>query len=199
MDEWRLKVRAAGAGSLDGAVRRLRGSGEQVLGATVGGTLPSDAVLSHQGDTLFVYAPTRARIDIARSAVVAALRAERHDPAWSISVWDGDVVGWRQVEPPLVGDEQLADAARVLAAGQPTTRTLTCTTVGRWERQRLARIADHAPGAGVRCAVTEERWFVATRVTLAVTGPAAKVDAFLAYAEREIKQMRYAPGAPAGP
>lgn len=196
--EWRLRATSRGSDRLDEVIRRLRGGGEKFLGATVGGTLPLGAALTRDGDTLFVYAPTRSHVESARSAVDEALRSVGRSADLSISRWDADAEIWHQLDPPLTGEARELHEARVRDATRPAMRTVTCTAVGRRQRGLLTSLADDAQGRGVQCSVTEERAWLRTRLTYTISGPAAKVEAFASYVKSQIDAMRQ-PAAGPGP
>lgn len=197
--EWRLKARGRAAGDTFHAVTRLlRGGGEKILGATVGGTLSPDAVLTHKGDTMFVYTTTHGQIVTARSAVEAALRTVGQAAELSISNWDEDLADWHQVDPPLAGDALELHEARMRDATRHTTRFLACTAVGRKERLLLASLADGAQQAGVECTVREEPRRLRTRLTFTISGPASKADRFFTFLRTEIGRLDVPPTS-AGP
>jgi hypothetical protein len=195
---WRLRADVQGFGRLGAVVRRLRGGRFMILRVASGGTLPTGTVLTHRRDRLFVYGPTQADVERARSAVEQALRAESRVAELSISRWDEDVADWRQVEPPLAGEARELDEARARAATRHVTRTLLFPTFGRRERAALTRLAEEAPRAGVECTVTERRRRLGVDLRFTVAGPASKVDAFIARMESAHKAM-HTPSGSAGP
>ena len=123
-DEWRLQVEAAGAG--EEMVDRLASRQlEHELSAAFGDTV----IVSRDGDTVFLYAGSRAQADAA-AALVAGL-AESHD--WRLSSeltrWHPEAEEWRDPDEPLPADsesrraehaEAIADErAEVAASGEP--------------------------------------------------------------------------------
>ena len=123
-DEWRLQVEATGAG--EEMVDRLASRQlEHELSAAFGDTV----IVSRDGDTVFLYAGSRAQADAA-AALVARL-AESHD--WQLSSeltrWHPEAEEWRDPDEPLPADsesrraehaEAIADErADVAASGEP--------------------------------------------------------------------------------
>jgi hypothetical protein len=196
--QWRLRANVQRSSRLGAVVRQLRDGREKLLGVARGGRLPAEPVLTHKGDTLFVYASTRDDAERARSAVEQALRGESQVAELSISRWDESVADWRQVEPPLAGEARELDAARARATTRHVTRALLFPTFGRRERAALTRLAEDAPRAGVECTVTERRRRLGVDLRFTVAGPASKVDAFIARVE-SAHQAMHMPDGSAGP
>jgi hypothetical protein len=104
--------------------KRLR-SRERVLGSEVGGLLPPGAVLSRRHNALSVYAATRSDIDLARMAIERVARATGLSTDVRVSRWDERAGAWRQVDPPLDGQEQEMDEVRTRETIRQETRELS--------------------------------------------------------------------------
>src|SRR5438132_11270194 len=99
--DWRLRAELDARDKrhvLDGLLGRVRPSGpiDDVAAAT-----SHDTVVTHDGNVLFAYAPTRSALERAREAIEAALRADAVIAAIQTSHWDDRVDEWVQVDPPL--------------------------------------------------------------------------------------------------
>jgi hypothetical protein len=186
--EWRLQATPAGSGGLGELVKRLSG-GEEVLGTRVG-ALPLGVDLTHDGDTLFAYAPSKATVDRARSAIAAALSATGREAAWRVCRWDEELDEWRQIEPPLDDAARERKEARVAAARRHETRTFTCTT-GRFAREVVeAGVLDYASRQGIDCTVAEERHLFQAQLAFTASGPAFKLADLEQFAHQEARRMQ---------
>lgn len=187
--DWRLRLAFDDAKAAGAVFDRLRGH-EKVLGSEVGGVLPFGAVLSHDDDTLFVYASTRSGVDSARRAINGVLHTVGDRADLRISHWDEDVGEWCQVEPPLSGEEQELADAHAREARRHETRTLSCI-VGRLDRTLVeGPILDFAQRRGLDCAVEREGHVFSLHLTFSVSGPAFKVSEFIDFAGRVVSSQR---------
>jgi hypothetical protein len=92
--------------------------------------------------------------------------------------WDEGLREWRQVDPPLAGQEHELDDARVREASRHETRELSCL-VGRVDRPLVeGQLLEFAQRRGLDCTVEAKRYLVSVRLTFSVTGPAYKLDEF---------------------
>jgi len=175
--EWRLRAAFDVPHGVADVFERLRGR-ERFLGSEVGGLLPFGVWLSRRDDALFVYAPSRSGIDGARLTIERVARAIGLSADMRVSRWDEGLREWRQVDPPLAGEEhELADA-RAREAGRQETRVLSCL-VGRLDRPLVeGPLLDFAERRGLGCTVEETRRLFSVRLTFSVSGPAYKVDEF---------------------
>jgi hypothetical protein len=123
-DDWRLAVEAQGAGSA--MVERLASRElEHDLGEAFGETV----IVSHEGDTVYLYAGSRAQAERA-GALVERLAAEH---GWTVSSqlthWHPEAEEWEDPDAPLPADEASRRAeheeaiaqerAEVRAQGEP--------------------------------------------------------------------------------
>jgi hypothetical protein len=195
---WRLQAKLDSRDGIEELVKRLSAH-EEVLGASVNGALPPGVELSHEGDTLFAYASTKLSVDGARSAIRGVLGAERRNAEMRVSRWDADVEAWRQVEPPLTGEELARDEARALEAARHDTRTLKFL-VGRIERSAVeAEIASYAEARGLDCTITHKNHVLLTRLTVTMSGPTSKLDEFEEYARSVVTRTSWGGDGPIGP
>ena len=175
--DWRLRAAFDVPTGVADVFERLRGR-ERVLGSEVGGLLPFGTVLSRRNDVLFVYASSRSGIDGARTAIERVARAVGLSADVRVGRWDEGLREWRQVDPPLAGQEHELDDARAREASRQETRELSYL-VGRLDRPLVeGPLLEYAQRRGLDCTVEEKRHLVSVRLTFSVTGPAYKLDEF---------------------
>lgn len=178
---WRLRATFDPPNGIATVFERLR-SRERVLGSEVGGLLPSGTLLSRRHNTLSVYASTRSDIDLARMAIERVARTAGLGADVCVSRWDETVRAWRQVDPPLDGQEQELDEARALEAIRQETRKLSYLVPWTARAHVEGPLRDLAQRQGLDCAVEEKRRLLGVYLTFSVTGPAYKLDEFAEYA-----------------
>jgi hypothetical protein len=184
--DWRLRAAFDVPHGVADVFERLRGR-ERVLGSEVGGLLPSGAVLSRRDDALFVYASTRSGIDGARLAIERVARAIGLSADVRVGRWDEGLREWRQVDPPLTGQEHELDDARAREASRQETRELSYL-VGRLDRPLVeGPLLDYAQRRGLDCTVEEKHRLLSVRLTFSITGPAYKLDEFADHARYVVK------------
>ena len=160
---------------LDALIGRAR-SPDPVKDAAA--AVADDVVLTHDGNILFAYAPTRPAIDAARSAIEAALRVDGVAATVYVSQWDDGVDEWVQVEPPLEGKAALAAEARRRGAEEHESRTLVAV-VGKLIRAELEQtMSDGAEKLGLKCEIHEHPHLLSSQVAFTVSGPRHKLDEF---------------------
>jgi hypothetical protein len=188
--DWRLQavleVSHRPGRTLDALIRRLR-SPEAVTDAAVA----DDVVLTHDGNMLFAYAPTRPALDGARAAVEAALHADGTAARVYVSHWDERVDEWVQVEPALAGEARQAAEARERDAEKLESRTLVAL-VGKLIRSELEQtMSDGAEKLGLECEIHEHPHLLSSQIAFTVTGPKRKLDEFAQdLRQEEILTMR---------
>jgi hypothetical protein len=178
---WLLRATFDPPNGVAAVFERLR-SRERVLGSEVGGLLPSGTLLSRRHNTLSVYALTRSNIDLARMAIERVASAATLGADVRISQWDETVRAWRQVDPPLDGQEREMDEASAREAIRPDTRNLSYLVAWTARAHVEGPLRDFAQRRGLRCTVEEKRRLLGVRLTFSVTGPAYKLDEFAEYA-----------------
>jgi hypothetical protein len=150
--------------------RRVRDPG--VLGQ-LETSMPHDAVVTHDGAKLFVYAADRATIEQARAAVQAVLAQDGLDARLALAHYSEELDAW--VDPDDHGAEM---QARVQAADRTETRTLVAG-VGREIRSEVEQtMLTWADELGLRCELIEHPHLLREQVAFNVTGPTRKVDEF---------------------
>ena len=178
-DSWRLRAELAGSGDGHGAargvVRRLRGP-DVVSGARE--AVAGDVVITHDGGTLFAYAPSAEALHAARTAIEGVLLEDGMSAQMQVSHWEDSLDEWRQVDPPLAGEqlrEQQAATGRELAV---ETRTLVALA-GRPIREEFEQTMNAwAQRLGLECAIVEHPHLLSTQVAFTVTGPSRRIDEF---------------------
>jgi hypothetical protein len=186
-EDWRLRARLGEPTGLEHVVREVRRHDDD-LAQDVREALAYGVVLTHDGNELFAYAPTRASIEAARTAIESVLRREQQAASIRICHWDEEAGEWRQVEPPLTGSAREAEAAQARAATRRETRTISCVA-GRLERELFeADLTNYARGCGLDCRVVEHPHLLSTQIAFSLTGPVAAIDDFQAYATREARR-----------
>jgi hypothetical protein len=109
--------------------------------------------------------------------------------------WDEGLREWRQVDPPLNGQEHELDDARAHEASRQETRELSCL-VGRLDRPLVqGPLLDLAHRRGLDCTVEEKRRLLSVRLTFSVTGPVYKLDEFADYMRSVVRSNRFGVGA----
>jgi len=178
--DWRLQAEldvADTRGALRTVIARLRGSDSDML-KEIEASVPHDVVITHDGNRLFAYAADELTLTAARRAIEAVLEKEAIAASVRISCWDTELDEWRQVDPPLSGEEALAAEAARRDAEAIDTRTLVASS-GRLIRgefeQTMRRCAQEL---GLECQVIEHPHLLSTQVAFTVTGPRRKLDEF---------------------
>jgi len=185
--DWRLRVELDGATGVGDLLDRLRGGREEVLGSEIGGSLPFGVVLTRNGDVLFAYASTRSGVDGARRAIEPVARGAGFSADLRVSHWDSHVKAWRQVDPPLSGEERELDEVLAREATRHETRELSYL-VRRLDRARVeSLILDFAQRRGLDCTVEDKRRLLSIHLTFSVSGPASMLDEFVNYARHVVK------------
>jgi len=184
--DWRLRaaleVAREKGRTLDTLIRRLR-SPEAVTDAPP--AVADDVVLTHDGNLLFAYAPTRPALDVARAAIEATLRADGIAACVYVSHWDDRVDEWVQVEPALAGEARRAAQARERDAEKLESRTLVAV-VGKLIRAELEQtMRDGAEKLGLECEIHEHPHLLSSQVAFTVSGPRRKLDEFAEDLRRE--------------
>jgi hypothetical protein len=151
----------------------------------VAAAVADDAVVTHDGNILFAYAPTRPVLESAREAIEAALRADRVAAEIQASHWDDRVDEWVQVDPPLAGAAKRDAETRERDAERVESRTLVAI-VGKLIRSDVERtMRDAAQTLGLTCEIHEHPHLLSTQVAFTVTGPRRKLDEFAEDLRRE--------------
>ena len=182
--DWRLKA-ALGLelGEVPGALRsllaRLRASAREpdVLGE-LASAVPADAVLTHDGRLLFVYANTLETLRAARAAIEGVLRRDGVSATIEVAHWEEELDEWVQVEPPPSAEQRAALAGRRRDAAEVETRTLVAN-VGRMVKDEVEQtMRSWAERIGVECEVLEHPHLLSSQVAFTVTGPKGLIDEF---------------------
>lgn len=177
--DWRLEAELAGpevGRSLSGLIARLRG-GDRLVEEIETAVRP-EAVITHDGRTLFAYADTRTALMDAREAIESALRSAGIQASIRVSHWDEQHERWRQTDPPPSAEQARADALLEHEQDTVDTRTLVATA-GRLVRAEFEQtMAEWAAKQGLECKITEHPHLLSTQVGFTVTGPRGKIDEF---------------------
>jgi hypothetical protein len=176
--DWRLKAEldvADGRSRLDHLIGRLRGPD---VVREVGGAVPHDVVITHDGKLLFAYAATEAALSAARSAIEAVLRRDGVMASICVSHWDEELDEWHQLDPPLVGEAERIEDAVERDAEAVETRTMVASA-GKMIRAELEQsMLNWADKLSLQCKIIEHPHLLTTQVAFTVTGPKRKVDEF---------------------
>lgn len=177
-DDWRLKAELEleeHRGRLDRFVGRVHDP--QVV-RDVGGAVPHDVAITHDGRLLFAYAASEESVRAARTAIESVLERDGVGASISISRWDADRDEWRQVDPPL-GEEAThaaSEAARDADAIETRTMVASAGKLVRAEVEASMRV--WAEKLGLECEVVEHPHMLTTQVAFTVTGPRRRIDEF---------------------
>jgi hypothetical protein len=167
--DWRLRAELEGE----------RGGLEQLLDG-VRGQEAHDVVVTHDGSSVFAYAPTRESLDGVRETLASAFESAGLRASIRTFCWDHDLDDWVPVDPPPSADEQRAEQAAIANAEAPVTRTIVCgagnLARGPFEQTMLA----YASELGIECAITEHRHLLRTQIAFTLSGPRRKVEEFAA-------------------
>ncbi len=160
-------------------IGRLRGPAEPDVVGEIEASVPRDVVVTHDGQLLFAYAADEATIAAVRRAIEDVLSREGIQArAIRVSCWDEELDRWRQTDPPLSADEQLAEEGERRDGDEIETRTLVASS-GKLVRADLERsMLDWAAQLGLECKLIEHPHLLTTQVGFTVTGPKRKVDEF---------------------
>lgn len=178
-DSWRLKARLSNGGG-DGA--RLEGLLGHVrhrdVAAELGGELPHDVAVTHDGTCLFAYAASEASLSTARRAIELALQRAGTTAEISVSHWDTGLDEWLQTDPPLQGAALRAEEASEREQQRVESRTMI-VSAGRLVRSQVERtMREWADRLDLRCEVIEHPHLLTTQVAFTVTGPRRKIEEF---------------------
>jgi hypothetical protein len=176
--DWRLRAELDAVhtrGALDHLIGRVRGP--DVI-AEVGAAVPHDVVITHDGKLLFAYAASEAALTAARSAIETVLARDGLSASIFVSRWDQELDQWRQTEPPLAAEDELAQRAARRDAEAVETRTMVASS-GRLIRASFEQtMLDWAERLGLQCKIIEHPHLLTTQVAFTVTGPKRKIDEF---------------------
>ena len=177
-EDWRLLAEVdAGDGprAVDRVVGELRGPDAARERAAA---VPSEVVITHDGERLFAYAASEAALSAARTVIEGVLARDGLTAAISVSHWDDELDAWRQVDPPPTDEQRRAQDAADRDGDALDTRTLV-TSAGRWVREELEQsMRSWAEQLGLECTVIEHPHMLTTQVAFTVTGPKRKIDEF---------------------
>ena len=176
--DWRLRAELDAdptRSRLDDLVGHARGPD---VAKDVGGAVPHDVVITHNGKLLFAYAASEAALTAARAAIEGALTHDGINASIYLSHWDDERDEWRQTDPPLTGDEALIEAAAERDAEAVETRTMVAST-GKLIRTEVEQIVlNWADKLNLECTIVEHPHMLTTQIAFTVTGPRHKVDEF---------------------
>jgi hypothetical protein len=134
-----------------------------------------EAVITHDGTSVFAYAAGRPAIEQARSAIEAVLARDGIGAAASLSHWDERLDAW--VDPD---DDSPGSQAAERAATSPETRTLV-VKVGREIREEFEQsMHNWADELGLRLEILEHPHMLDSQIAFTISGPARKLDEFAA-------------------
>jgi len=175
--DWRLLAEVdagGGRGAVDRIVGGLRGADAQ----NGEGSVPSEVVITHDGERLFAYAASQEALSEARDAIERALARDDLSASITVSHWDEELDAWRQVDPPPSEEQRRAQAAADRDGDAVETRTFVASA-GRWVREEFEQsMRDWAERLGLECAIIEHPHLLTTQVGFTVTGPKRKIDEF---------------------
>ena len=180
--DWRLKAEldlleppADRRRSLDGLLHHLR---SPAIVSEIEADVPQNVVITHDGSLLFAYAADEATIKAARSAIEGALRHNELTASIYVSHFDHRLDDWRQIDPPLSGEQEQALLVAERDAETTETRTLVAT-VGKMIRAEFEQsLLEWAQKLGVECEILEHPHLLNEQVGFTVTGPRRKIDEF---------------------
>lgn len=179
-ENWRLKAapaQASGGGSLEHLVGATR---DRELARELGGEVPHDVVITHDGSSLYAYAASEQALASARVAVEAALARAGVDARVVVSHWDGNLDEWLQVDPPLAGADRQREEAAERDAETVETRALVASA-GKMVRAEVEQsMRRWAQQLDLELAITEHRHLLTCQVSFEVTGARRKIDEFAA-------------------
>jgi hypothetical protein len=176
--DWRLKAELDVADQrsvLDHLLGRVRGPD---VVHEVGGAVPHDVAITHDGKLLFAYASTQAGITIARSAIEAVLQRDSVQADISVSHWDDRLDEWHQTDPPLTGEAAQVEKAAERDAEKVETRTMVASAGKAIRAEVEQTMLDWAGKLGLECNIIEHPHLLTTQVGFTVTGPKRKIDEF---------------------
>jgi hypothetical protein len=176
--DWRLTAEldvSDRRGALERLLGRVRGPGivEEIESA-----LPHDVVVTHDGNLLFAYASSRAEIEQARGAIEQVLERDDVKVRIVLSHWDEERDEWRQVDPPLAGEEARRDEAAERDADVVETRTLVASAGNLVRSSFEQSLLDWAEKLAIECTIVEHPHLLTTQVLFTCTGPRRKIDEF---------------------
>ena len=175
---WRLKAELEAvdrSSALDRVLGRLRGPD---VARDAKAEVPRDVVVTHDGRLLFAYADSEPAIRAARGAIENVLAHDGVRASIVIGCWDELLDEWRQVDPPLTGDQARAAAIRERDAEAEETRTMVASA-GKMIRASFEQsLLAWAQKLGLQCEVIEHPHLLTTQVAFTVTGPRGKLEDF---------------------
>ncbi len=176
--DWRLQAELDhrdARRALHDLVGRFRGP---AIVKEIEASVPHDVVITHDGASLFAYAADEATLKAARGAIASALERDGIKADIRISHWDDERDCWRQTDPPISAEEELAENAAERDAEAIETRTIVATS-GKLIRTEFEQtMLDWANKLGLECTIIEHPHLLSTQVAFTVTGPKRKVDEF---------------------
>jgi hypothetical protein len=197
--DWRLRIDPQQTVDLDGLISRARDDAGE---STRPSALSDEIVLSHDGSTVFAYAPSESAIRDARDAIQSAIDGERHATV-RISHWEPSRRQWHQIDPPLTYEQEDEMAAAASASNdkdQPPdqaaeTRPVVCV-IGKLIRKSFeAQMVAFAQDLHLKCDIVEHPHLLSTQVVFEVTGPTNAVDEFATHLKSEARfSSRLDPG-----
>jgi hypothetical protein len=176
--DWRLTAELEVTdrrGALERLLDRVRGDDvvEEIETA-----LPSDVVVTHDGNRLFAYAASEEAIEQARRVIEAVLRRDGIGARVVVSHWDEDRDEWHQVDPPPDGEETAREQAAERDAEAVETRTLIASAGNLVRSSFEQSLLEWAEKLGIKCTVAEHPHLLTTQVLFTCTGPKRKIDEF---------------------
>ncbi len=197
--DWRLRIDLQEPVDLDGLVTRARNSAGESMHRS---TLSDDIVLTHDGSTVFAYAPNENVIRDARDAIQSAIGGQRTATV-RVSHWEPSRRQWHQTDPPLTYEEDDGVAAAARASDDRTetadeateTRPVVCV-IGKLIRKSFeAQMLAAAQNLRLKCDIVEHPHLLSTQVVFNVTGPTSALDKFATYLKSEARfSTRLDPG-----
>jgi hypothetical protein len=176
--DWRLKAELEiedRRSALDRLIGRVR---EPDVIKEVGEAVPHEVMVTHDGKLLFAYAATNAALTSARNAIEAVLRRDGIKATVYVSHWDEDLDRWRQVDPPLSGEERRIEDAAVRDAEAVETRTMVVST-GKLIRSEVEQtMRGWAEKLGLECELIEHPHLLTSQIAFTVTGPKRRIAEF---------------------
>jgi hypothetical protein len=178
--DWRLVGELIGGeskGTLHALVERLQ---DPEALRDVRGAVSDEVVITHDGNRLFAYAAGRAAIEQARTTIERVLARDGVQARLALSHYSTESDEWIDPDaPPPPGG----------AAATPSqTRTLVAT-VGKMIREEFEEsMRAWADQLGLRCEIHEHPHLLNSQVAFTVTGPARKLDEFVAGLKAEERQ-----------
>jgi hypothetical protein len=176
--DWRLVAEldlGDARGALRNLVERLRGPNTV---KEIEAKVKDDVVITHDGKLLFAYSSSETGLAAARIAIEEVLRKDGITASLRVSHWDDEFDNWRQTEPPVSGQEKLAQQAADRQADAIDTRTFVATSGNLVRVEFEQSMRDWADKLGLKCEIIEHPHLLSTQVAFTVTGPRRKIEEF---------------------